>query len=146
MAVEGVAALRAKMRALPKVAKDEIRAAIAQSAEEVVAMARRLVPVETGALRNSIGWTFGKPPEGSMVLGEVGEGDLRAVIFAGSNATMVANERGHKWQLARLQEFGTTKMPANPYFFSSYRAVKRRVKGRVTRATRKAARKVAGQA
>ena len=60
--VEGVAALRAKLRALPREYKAEIRVALAQSAEQVAAMTRRLAPVESGALRASIGWTFGTAP------------------------------------------------------------------------------------
>jgi HK97 gp10 family phage protein len=138
MAVEGVAALRAKLRALPREYKAEIRVALAQSAEEVAAMARRLAPVESGALRASIGWTFGKAPKGSMVLAEGGsdEADLRVVVFAGNDRAFYA----------RWHEFGTVKMAANPFFFPAYRSQRRRVRARITRATRKAARKVAGKA
>jgi len=136
--VEGIAALRAKLRALPREYKAEIRVALAQSAEEVAAMARRLAPVESGALRASIGWTFGKAPKGSMVLAEAGsdDTDLRVVVFAGNDRAFYA----------RWQEFGTVKMAANPFFFPSYRANRRRIKARITRATRKAARKAAGKA
>lgn len=136
--VEGIAALCAKLRALPREYKAEIRVALAQSAEEVAAMARRLAPVESGALRASIGWTFGKAPKGSMVLAEAGsdDTDLRVVVFAGNDRAFYA----------RWQEFGTVKMAANPFFFPSYRANRRRIKARITRATRKAARKAAGKA
>ncbi|KFG68701.1 HK97-gp10 family putative phage morphogenesis protein [Microvirga sp. BSC39] len=137
MAVEGIAALRAKLRALPKAAKDEIRAALAQSAEEMAAMARRLAPVESGALRASIGWTFGQAPKGSMVLaeGSSDEAELRVTVYAGSDKAFYS----------RWQEFGTAKMAANPYFFPSYRSLRRRIRGRITRATRKAARSVASK-
>jgi HK97 gp10 family phage protein len=137
MAMEGVKALRAKLRALPREYKAKIRVALAKSAEEVAAMARRLAPVESGALRASIGWTFGKAPKGSMVLAEGGsdEADLRVVVFAGNDRAFYA----------RWQEFGTVNMPANPFFFPAYRSLRRRTRSRITRATRKAAQKVAGK-
>lgn len=40
-------------------------------ADEIVALARSLVPVSSGALRNSIGWTWGDAPDGSLILGSV---------------------------------------------------------------------------
>jgi len=137
MAVEGVKALRAKLRALPREYKAEIRVALAKSAEEVAAMARRLAPVESGALRASIGWTFGKAPEGSMVLAEGGsdDTDLRVIVFAGSDKAFYA----------RWQEFGTVNMAANPFFFPAYRSLRRRTRNRITRATRKAAKAIAGK-
>jgi HK97 gp10 family phage protein len=137
MALEGVKALRAKLRALPREYKSEIRLALAKSAEEVAAMARRLAPVESGALRASIGWTFGKAPEGSMVLAEGGsdDTDLRVIVYAGSDRAFYA----------RWQEFGTVQMAANPFFFPAYRSLRRRARNRITRATRKAAKKVAGK-
>ncbi len=127
------AALSEKLKALPEAVKTEIRAALATSAQEIVALAKRLVPVGTGALRDSIGWTFGKAPEGSMVLAEANFGDLSVTVFAGN----------HKAFYARWVEFGTVKMKAEPYFFVSYRTVRKRAKSRISRATTKAAKKVA---
>jgi HK97 gp10 family phage protein len=137
MAVEGVAQLRAKLKALPDAAKNEIRAALEQNVEEIADFARRLVPVHQGDLRASIGWTFGAAPKGSMVLAqaESTEADLRVTVYAG-------NERAY---YARWVEFGTVKMVGRPFFFPAYRAVKRRVRGRLTRATRKAAKAIAGK-
>lgn len=60
------------------------------------------------------------------------------VVKAGDETTIVTNARGQKFQNAKLQEHGTKEMPANPYFNSSYRRVRTRVKGRITRAIRKA--------
>jgi hypothetical protein len=79
-----------------------------------------------------------------MAIGEVGEGDLRAIIYAGNTSTLVGARK--QFQLARLQEFGTADMPANAFFYPSYRAVRRRIRGRITRGTKKAARAVASKA
>lgn len=127
------AELSKKLAALPKAVKEEIRAALSTSAQEIVAVAKRLVPVDRGDLRDSIGWTFGKAPKGSISLAEANFGDLSVTVFAG-------NEKAF---YARWVEFGTVKMRAHPYFFVSYRAVRKRAKSRISRATTKAAKKVA---
>lgn len=122
-----------KLRLMPKVAKDEIKVALAKGADEIVLMARALAPKDSGDLARSIAWTWGEAPKGAMVLarGEVGE--LTLTIFAGSD----------KAYYARWIEFGTQKMQAQPFFFVSYRALRKRTKSRITRATTKAAKKVA---
>ena len=126
--------LNAKLRALPKAAEDEIRKAIAKSADEITEMARGLAPVDDGDLRRSIGWTWGEAPKGSKVLGKASAGaNLTATVFAGDD----------KAYYARWVEFGTTKMSAQAYFFPSYRSNKKRAKNRIARATSKAAKSVA---
>lgn len=63
---------------------------------------------------------------------------IGVVVKAGDDTTLVTNSRGQKFQNAKLQEHGTKEMSANPYFNASYRRVRTRVKGRITRAIRKA--------
>lgn len=122
---------------MPKVAKDEIRKALEAAADEIVEMAKRLAPVDQGELRDSIGWTWGKAPKGAITLGKVAEaslaGDLTITIFAGNSEAYYA----------RFIEFGTQKMPAQPYFYPAYRATKKRAKSRVRRSLTKAAKAVA---
>ena len=122
---------------MPKSVKQEIRDALEQSAEEIVSLARDLVHVDEGDLRDSIGWTYGDIRNGSISLGSVLAseltGDLTITVYAGNSKAFYA----------RWVEFGTRKMKARPFFYPAYRALRRRVKGRVTRATNKAAKKVA---
>lgn len=122
---------------MPKLVKQEIRKALEQSAEEIVSLAKSLVPVDKGDLRDSIGWTYGDAPKGSISLGSVRAseltGDLTITVYAGNSQAFYA----------RWQEFGTQKMQAQPFFYPAYRALRRRAKGRVTRATNKAAKKIA---
>lgn len=138
MTVQGVKSLDRKLRAFPEAARREIAKAMERSAEEVVALARSLVPVDTGRLRDSIGWTWGSAPKGSIALGTVrqsgkGTGNMAITIFAGNDEAF--------W--ARWVEFGTSHSRASPYFFPSYRAVRKRIRGRVTRAINKSAKTVA---
>lgn len=149
--VQGREALLAKLKAMAPEAKSAIKQALAESADEITDMQRRLVPARTGALRDSIGSTFGTyKPENSNVRGvsassEGGDPDLTVTIHAGN---------AKAWYAAFV-EFGTAPhdigaghhpgAAARPYFFPAYRALKRRVKSRITRATTRAAKKVAGQ-
>jgi len=150
--IQGLDRLRKKLTALPDKARESIAKAMEQSAAEVVAMAKSLAPVDSGALRDSIGWTWGDAPKGSMTLGTVrqsgkGAGNMVITIFAGGSDAF--------W--ARWVEFGTaphinggiyagSEHPgtrAQPFFYPSWRANRKRVRGRVTRAVNKAARAVA---
>lgn len=142
--VLNVQRLNRKLRRLTVTTQDEVRTAMEEAADAIVATAKNLVPVKTGRLRGTIGWTWGDAPRGAMVLGQVGPrarvNEMRITIYAGDESTKVG-ERA-QFQLARLQEFGTQNMPANPFFYVSYRAHKKSVKRRIRAASRKAARRV----
>lgn len=148
----GLDRLNRKLKAFPKAVEAEISAAMEQSANEIVALAKSLAPVDSGDLQMSIGWTWGDAPKGAMVLGRVkssgkGSGNLHITVFAG----------GGDAYYARMIEFGTaphlnggrfagSKHPgtaAQPFFYPAYRATRKRAKGRVTRAVNKAAKRIA---
>ncbi|KAB0538470.1 HK97 gp10 family phage protein [Pseudochrobactrum saccharolyticum] len=133
----GLVKLQRKIGRLSKVAKQEIKQALEQSAEEIVSLAKSLVPVDQGALRDSIGWTWGKVPKGAMTIGKVAEaslaGELTITIYAGNSDAFYA----------RWVEFGTQKMGAQPYFYPSYRANKKSTRNRIRSSVRQAAKQVA---
>lgn len=135
-----LARLNNKLRRLPDAPKKEIRAALARAAERMTAMMRNLVPVDEGKLRDSIGWTFGKVPRGSLTIGKLVSanlgGDLTVTVYAGEDDPNGA-------YYSRFVEFGTQVSAAQPFFFVSYRAQRRSARRAVTTAVRKAARKVA---
>ena len=137
--VIGLPKLKKKLEALVAVGRDEIRRAMETSADEIVALAKNLVPVDKGDLKDSIGWTWGKAPKGAMTLGKVQsdgvDSEFTITIYAGNSEAYYS----------RWVEFGTQKMAAQPYFYPSYRALRRRSKSRVTRAVTKAIKKVAAQ-
>lgn len=142
--VEGLEKLRARFRALPQAVQDAATATLEQNAKEIVAMMKRLAPKDSGRLAASIGWTWGNAPEGSVSLGSVaGSPDSyrRITIYAGNAQTLVTNSRGAKFQLAKLQEFGTKEMPSNPFFYPAIRANRTRGRARMSRNVRKAAEK-----
>lgn len=136
MAVAGLDRLKRKLRAIPDAARTEIRKAMEASANEVVATAKSLVPVDSGALRDSIGWTWGDAPKGSIVLGTARAGttgNMVLTIYAGDDEAFYA----------RWVEFGTSKAPARPFFFPSWRANRKRTRARISRAITVSAKRIA---
>lgn len=147
--IDGLDRLNRKFAALPRQVRVRIREAMEQGAEEIARMAKSLAPEDSGALVASIGWTWGSAPKGSITLASVKSrsGDGTITIYAGNSDAFYA----------RWVEFGTSAhkaggkfkgaeipaIPAQPFFFVSYRVNRKRVKGRVTRAINKAARDVA---
>lgn len=143
MKIQNLERFRRKLRNLPKVARDEIRKALEKSADEVVDLMKRMVPVDQGTLRDSIGWTWGEAPDGAMVFSKVAaEEGFAITIYAGNNATYVSGSRVD-YQNAFLQEFGSVNMKANPFFRPAWRLNKKRAQSRVRRSIGRAARKVA---
>lgn len=145
-----LARLNRKLARLPVVAKQHIRAEMEKVADDIVAMMKSLVAVDDGDLRDSIGWTWGKAPKGSLAVSTVKAslgGDLTITIYAGSSEAYYA----------RWVEFGTARHPnkgkfegtvhpgtaAQPYFYVSFRANRKSGLRAIRRATRDAAKQVA---
>ena len=144
MKILNLARFKRKLSRLPDVARAEIRSGLEKSAEEIVDLMRRMVPVKEGDLKRSIGWTWGAPPEGATVFAKAaGKAGLSITIYAGDRSTVVTNKRGIEFQNALIQEFGSEKMTANPFFRPALRITRKRAQSRVSRAIGKAARKVA---
>jgi hypothetical protein len=144
--VLGLPKLQKKLLAFPQAAKEEIAKAMEESANEIVGMAKSLA--QSSRVRNSIGWTYGDVPKGALAIGGIkSRAGILITIFAGSEEAF----------MARWEEFGTaphtnagifsgTQHPGTaprPYFFVSYRANRRRIKSRVSRAISRSAKKVA---
>lgn len=147
--IQGLDRLKRKLRQFPDAVKDEIRAAMEASANEIVAMMKSLVPVDSGELRDSIGWTWGDRPKYSQAVASVksADGNMVLTIYAGNSRVRYPHlvEFGtaphvNGGRFAGSQHPGTS---AQPFFFVSFRALRRRAKGRVNRAVNKAAKRVA---
>lgn len=147
--VLGLDRLKRKLKRFPAVVEQEIRVAMEQSATEIVALMKSLVAVDSGDLRDSIGWTWGDRPAYSQAIGAVksAQGNMVITIYAGNTNVRYAHlvEFGsaphiNGGRFAGSQHPGTA---AQPFFFVSYRALRRRAKGRVTRAVNKAAKRIA---
>ena len=130
--VEGLAKFEARWKRIPQKALINVRAAMGEAATDIVEeMWSRAPQGATGRVGASIGWTWGDAPAGSFTIGKVGGKEyssLKITIYAGGGDAFYA----------KFHEFGTVKMPANPFFFPVWRARRNRVKGRISRAISKA--------
>ncbi len=146
----GLAKLQRKLQRMPEVAKARIQTAMEEGANEIVAMMKSLVAIDSGELRDSIGWTWGKKPKYAQALATVKSslaGDLTLTIYAGNAKVRYAHlvefaTRAHQngGQFPGTIHPGTA---AQPFFFTSFRALRKRTKSRITRAVNKAAKEVA---
>lgn len=151
MAIIGLDRLKRKLtKTIPAATQLRIKEAMEQSANEAVALMKSLAPKDSGALADSIAWTWGDAPRGSIAIATSRRqsNNMRITIYAG----------GGDAYYARFVEFGTAPhvngglyagsqnpgSPAQPFFYPGWRVVRKRVKGRVTRAIRKAAKEAAG--
>ncbi|MEX5600703.1 HK97-gp10 family putative phage morphogenesis protein [Pseudophaeobacter sp. C1-32P7] len=131
--VQGLDRMNKRWKAIPVNARKNVRAAMEDAASDIVDEMWSRAPYLEGVLSASIGWTWGDAPAGSMVIGKVGGaeyGTMRITIYAGGGDAFYA----------RFHEFGTIAMPANPFFFPVWRARRRRVKSRISRAMSKSLR------
>lgn len=148
--MKGRRELLARLEKIQGAPRKAARDALEKGAQQIVATAKNFVPAKTGALRDSIGYTFGAyRPENPNVRGVSASSggadpDLSVTVHAG-NA---------KAYYASFVEFGTSPhdaggifkgalhpgTAAQPFFFPAYRINARSVKARVTRAMRKAIR------
>jgi len=129
--LEGLPQLKAKLERLRAQTADKVRPAMAQGAQQTVGMMKGLVPVASGDLKNSIGWSWGAAPKGSLAIASAGVGDMKITIFAGDEKAFYA--RWVEFGMApHVQggKFKGTQHPgtrAQPFFFVSYRAQKKEI-------------------
>lgn len=138
--LKGLPQLKAKLERLKNETASRVRPAMEQVAQGVVEIMKRQVPVDSGDLRDSIGWAWGAGPKGSISVASVNG----LTIFAGNETAFYA----------RWVEFGTapheqggshpgTQHPgtsAQPFFFPSWRASKKSVKAALRKAIKEAVR------
>lgn len=128
--------LQARLAKVPDIARAAAANAMEEGAAEIVAEMKRLAPVQSGALRDSIGWTWGDVPAGSFTIADVRSGNnageqyatLRIKIYAGSREAYYA----------RWQEFGTKNQPAQPFFHVTWRKERAKFRKRIRNAVRAA--------
>lgn len=109
-----------RLKAIPFEVKRAVQAAIDQNGAELVAAMKRAAPEDEGDLIASI--HYRKRDFVSQ------QDQLGGVVVAGDDEVFYA----------RMVEFGTPLQVAQPFFHPIYRAYRRRMKNRRSRAARKA--------
>lgn len=143
-----------RLKAIQAAPRPAIRAALKAGAEEITALQKQTAPRDSGDLANSIGYTFGNyKAENANVrgvhVGGDGDPDLTVTIHAGDAKAYYAAwvEHGTAARTAGGM-FASASVPAiraQPFFYPSYRMLKRRTSGRITRAMNKAIKQAAGK-
>lgn len=134
-----------KFKKIRTKAKAAAAVAVIQGAEEIVALQKRLAPVDDGDLQMSITYTppGGTTPPYSQPGGQQVAREGQALITAGNKDVRYAHlvEYGTKSGWINQGEFpGTVHPPlkAQPFFWPAWRALRKRTKSRITRAINKA--------
>lgn len=128
----GLKNFQKRMAAIPVAARAAVQPALVKGAEEIAAIQRGLAPRDEGDLIDSIEVTGPgqntppySQPGGSMVVPE----NMAAITVGNTDV-----------RYPHLQEFGTTKHPAQPFFWPGFRLGRKRALNRIKRAVGKAIR------
>ncbi len=128
-----------KLRALKPEVRLEIEKATEANARDMVKTSKGFVPVDEGDLRDSIkaeGRRDGPAIRWRVVAGDEKAFYARWVEFGTAPGTRV-HKKGPRSGMS-VDHPGTS---ANPYFFVAYRALRKRLKGRLSRALTRAKKK-----
>ncbi|MFZ9272082.1 MAG: HK97-gp10 family putative phage morphogenesis protein [Ilumatobacteraceae bacterium] len=113
---------------IAEVAEEAVRDALEDSGNQTIEEIRRLVPVDTGDLRDSY-------------MKEIDQNGSRVTMLIGSNPERGVYRRGHPTEYAPFVEFGTSRSSAQPHFLPAMvnfdllfpEALKQRLKVRLAR-------------
>ena len=126
----GLKRFQERMRAIPKEVREAVKPALMKSGNELAGAMKALAPVDEGDLRDSIEVTGPgeqtppySQPGGSATVPE------NAVAVTAGNSDV---------RYPHLVEYGTTKAPAQAFFWPAFRSNRKRSTNRIKRAISKA--------
>lgn len=149
--------LKQKLIRLKTQTESRVSIAMEGAATEITEMMKRLASDsnKSGKLVASIGWTWGAPPSGSISFGH-SVGSKRITIYAGGPEAFYARwiefgtaphalAQGSRRASGKKQDEGKHHpgTMAQPFFFNSYRALKKKSKLMMQKAIRQAIKEVA---
>ncbi|MFB9223833.1 HK97-gp10 family putative phage morphogenesis protein [Paracoccus cavernae] len=132
--VNGIPQMQAMFRRKAKAVIAAARTSAKQGGDEVADAVRYLAPRDQGELVASV-----RVEQADTVKTRKGDREFIGVIVkAGDASTTISNDAGEIFQNARIQEFGTKNMPANPFFFPAWRLNRARIRSRISGSVSKA--------
>ncbi|MEX0408558.1 HK97-gp10 family putative phage morphogenesis protein [Aquibium sp. LZ166] len=127
-----VARLQRRIEAIPQEVRKAVLPALERSGEELADTMRTLAPEDEGDLKASIAVTL--PGESTPAYSQPGgariAGELEVLVTAGNSEV----------RYPHLQEYGTARHDAQPFFWPAVRLLQKKVKNRTKRAVAKAVR------
>lgn len=129
----GIGRLKQRLANIPKNVKEAVQPNLVKQGEMMADTMRRLVPVDSGQLRDSITVT---PPDSSTPPYSTPGGS-----FVVPETSIAVTAGGKDARHAHLVEYGTVKMNAQPFFWPAVRLTRkkaqRNLKGAIGRAVKK---------
>jgi len=116
------------MNALPPAIRAPIRAEIFRQAGELAGAMKTAVPHKAGTLQASIRVEAGTRSRMAALVRAGGRSTTQQVGTGFFSAFSAAVRGRGDYDYAIAQEFGTSKHPAQPFFFPTYRAKKRAIR------------------
>lgn len=122
--IKGIPSLQRKLQRLKTQTAPMMRPVMEQLAAGIVADMQKVVPVDDGDLRDSIGWTWGPPPKGSVSFTQRVSSNLAITIFAGNAKAFYARwvEFGTKGTTGSDKKRAHRATRAQPFFYPTFRA------------------------
>lgn len=119
------------MSSIPDAVRKELDAAVREQAERLAATQRSVVKVKSGKLKQSIRVEKGRRP-------------LQYLVKAGGKLTTkeVRSGSGKPYDYSLGTEFGNEQVGAQPFFFPTYRLMKKKIKSAIARKVKPAIGKV----
>ena len=127
--------LRARLAKIPDIAREAAAAAMEEGAQEIVDAMKMAAPIDSGDLRDSIGWTWGEVPAGSFMIDEIRSGKNKGDQYATLRIKIYAGNKDAFY--ARFQEFGTRSQPAQPFFYPTWKRERAKFRRRIRDRIRK---------
>ncbi|MBK5960271.1 hypothetical protein CCR97_18990 [Rhodoplanes elegans] len=142
--MEGLEKFARTLRALSAESKAALQAETTRAAAEMVTLARALVPVKSGRLRDSIVASSGPPPAHAQFAGG-GRSEIATHVTSGNTGARHSALVEHGTKPHTVDgKFKGARHPGSephPYFFPAYRAQKRAFSRRMNKAMRAVARR-----
>jgi len=136
--------LERKLKKLREITRPIMEQKLAKIAEEITSQMK--ARAEWKHVAESIGWTFGNSPAYSMKIAQAKAGTLKITIYAGNTKVRDATwlEFGtapheNAGIFAGTQHPGT---PARPFFFNTWRLMRKEVKAQLRKGLREAVQQV----
>lgn len=128
----GLKKFQARMRAIPKAAREAVKPALMQGGHEIAEAMEALAPEDTGDLKGSIAVTG--PLQQTPPYSQPGG----AYIVPENAVAITAGNKDVRYP--HLQEFGTTSHPAQPFFWPGFRLARKKAERRIKRVIARAIR------
>jgi len=131
--IMGLVKQQRRLDKIPQEIKEQVKREMERQADQIVAQMKASGPADSGKLRNTIGWTWGRLGKGQHALAQAKNAlgsEMTLTVYAGDASTRVDHGSGER-QLARLIEFGTRTMKAQPFFYPVWRARKKKARAAI---------------